>query len=148
MCPSCSAQGLKPIGDGKFKCQYCDAIVVKQSVNCPTCGLINSTGDENCFNCGEPLTIIGQIMSRHTGDDQPLRLKQMRSQASALKERDAEPSRRRMEKFQETDRRREQSVYEAMEAQKVSNRRISTVLLAVAGLFILFVIVFTVLYLN
>ncbi len=87
-------------------------------------------------------------MSRHTGDDQPLRLKQMRSQASALKERDAEPSRRRMEKFQETDRRREQSVYEAMEAQKVSNRRISTVLLAVAGLFILFVIVFTVLYLN
>ena len=87
-------------------------------------------------------------MSRHTGDDQPFRLKQMRSQAAAIKERDAEPSRRRMKKFQEIDQRREQAINEAMDAQKIYNRRISTVLLAVAGLFILFVIVFTVLYLN
>lgn len=143
-CPTCSSEDLKLIGDRKWECQSCGAIVVEEPIYCPTCGHGNTSGVEICTNCEEPLTIISQIMTRHTGNSEPHRLKQIRSQASALKERDIEPSRRRMEKFQEIDRRREQAVAEAREAQKIYHRRISIVLLAIASVFVLFVIAFVI----
>lgn len=147
-CPTCSSKDLKLVDNREWECQSCGAILVEEPLYCPICGHGTTSGIEICTNCGEPLSIISQIMTRHTGNSEPYRLKQIRSQAQALKERDIEPSRRRMEKFQQIDRRREQAIAEAREAQAIYHRRISKVLLAIASMFILFVIAFVIMYLN
>lgn len=82
-------------------------------------------------------------MTMQSDHSQPFRLKQARSQASAIKEREERGSQRRMEEFQEIDRRREQALAEAQEAQKVHQRRVSTVLFIIAGLFVIFIALYT-----
>jgi len=83
----------------------------------------------------------------HSGNSQPFKLKQVRSQASALKEREEFASQHRMKTLQEIDRRREQNLAEAQEAQKAHQRRVSTIMLVIAGLFIFFIALFAAIFL-
>lgn len=138
-CPQCSTPGLEVADDGTIDCPNCGILQASRHKVCPACGHENIFNAENCIVCGEPLTIVSQIMIMQSDHNQPFRLKQVRSQASAIKEREERASQNRMEAFQEIDRRREQVLAEAQEAQKVYQRRVSTVMFIIAGLFVVFI---------
>ena len=138
-CPKCSAPDLEVTDNGTIDCPNCGILQTGRLNVCPACGHENSLSAENCIVCDEPLTIVCQIMIMQSDHSQPFRLKQIRSQASAIKEREERASQQRMEAFQEIDRRREQALAEAQEAQKVHQRRVSTVMFIIAGLFVIFV---------
>ena len=138
-CPKCSTPDLEVAEDGTIDCPNCGILQTDRLKVCPACGHENAFNAENCLVCEEPLTIVSQIMIMQSDHSQPFRLKQVRSQASAIKEREERASQRRMEAFQEIDRRREQAVTEAQEAQKAYQKRVSTIVFIIAGLFIIFV---------
>jgi len=142
-CPNCSTPGLEVTDDGTIDCPNCGILQVGGLKVCPACGHENILNAENCIVCEEPLTILSQIMTMQSDHSQPFRLKQARSQASAIKDREERGSQRRMQAFQEVDRRREQALAEAQEAQKVHQRRVSTVLFIIAGLFVIFIALYT-----
>jgi hypothetical protein len=141
-CPKCSTPGLEVTDDGTIDCPNCGILQTGRLKLCPACGHENPFNAESCIVCDEPLTIVSQIMIMQSDHNQPFRLKQVRSQASAIKEREERASQHRMEAFQEIDRRREQALAEAQEAQKVYQRRVSTVMFIIAGLFVIFVALF------
>ena len=138
-CPNCFTPGLEVTDDGTIDCPNCGILQAGRHKVCPACGHENSIHAENCIVCEEPLTIVSQVMRMHSNHSQPFRLKQVRSQASAIKEREERASQSRMEAFQEIDRRREQALAKAQEAQKAYQRRVSTVMFIIAGLFVIFV---------
>lgn len=138
-CPNCSTPGLEVTDDGTINCPNCGILQAGQLKVCPACGHENILNAEYCIACEEPLTILSQIMIMQSDRSQPFRLKQVRSQASAIKEREERNSQRRMERFQEIDRRREQALAEAQEVQKMHQRRVSTVMFIIAGLFVIFI---------
>ena len=131
--------------DGTIVCPNCGILQINQRKVCPACGHENISNAENCHVCEEPLTIVSQIMIMQSDHNQPFRLKQIRSQASAIKEREELASQRRMEALQEIDRRREQALAEAQEAQKTYQSRISTIVFIIAGLFVVFIALYIIL---
>ena len=141
-CPNCSTPGLEVTDDGTIDCPNCGILQASGLKVCPACGHENILNAENCIVCEEPITILSQILTMQSDHSQPFRLKQARSRASAIKEREERGSQRRMEAFQEIDRRREQALAETQEAQKVHQRRVSTVLFIIAGLFVIFIALF------
>ena len=146
-CPNCSTPDLEVTNGGTIDCPNCGIIQVGEPKVCPVCSHENIYNTEICVVCGEPLTIVSQIIVMHSGSRQPFRLKQVRSQASALKEREEFASQHRMKTLQEIDRRREQNLAEAQETQKAHQRRVSTIMLIIAGLFIISIALFAAIFL-
>jgi len=62
-------------------------------------------------------------MDRHTGEQAPLWLKQVRAQASELKAREMEASQVRAQRFQELDRIRIEAEKKVIAEQKVRDRK-------------------------
>ncbi len=108
------------------------------TVTCPVCGQDNSEEAHRCTHCGEPLTMFGQVMSRHDGAGTPMRLNQARAQAPALQEQGHKGSEARMGSLEAVDRRRMEAQREAAARQAEKDRRI---LLVSAGAFTLLLIV-------
>ena len=142
-CPACSAPGLEAASEGKLTCVYC-GFTIPINVNiCPACGHVNDFGLETCTKCGEPLSLLAQIMTRH-GSDQPYKLQQVRRQAPQIKEREARESQKRMDAFQAIDQRRKAAEAEAKKAQEEYSRKVSTIVLFIIPIFIAFVILLVV----
>ncbi len=143
-CPACTAPGLEVSPTGRLTCSYCGTDITGAFILCPVCGHLNSHGEENCGSCGEPLSLLAQVMIRHEGRNQPYRLQQVRTQASALKEREARESEKRMEALQAIDQRRQAVEAEAKEAQEAYQRKISRIVLLIIPIFIVIIILLVV----
>lgn len=105
---------------------------------CPVCGQDNLEEAHRCASCGEPLTMFGQVMSRHDGAGTPMRLNQSRVQAPALQEQGLKGSEARMGSLEAVDRRRVEAQREAAARQAQKDRGI---LLVSVGAFALLLIV-------
>lgn len=143
-CPACTAPGLEVSPDGRLTCSYCGSTLPGESIVCPACGHVNAYDVETCRSCGEPLSLLAQVMIRHEGRDQPYRLQQVRTQAPALKERESRESGKRMEVLQAIDQRRHAAEAEAKEAQEAYQRKISRIVLLIIPIFIVFIILLVV----
>jgi hypothetical protein len=98
---------------------------------------------ESCSNCGEPLTIVSQVISRQGSQLKSQRLEQMRSRAGAIQEEARVSSDARMAEFMEVDRRRIKGEHEALRAQQEHDRRLFRNLAIGMGVFLLLIAVAT-----
>jgi hypothetical protein len=87
-------------------------------VLCPSCGGVNAADEDACAACGRSLTLVDQVLDRHTGGRTPGFLASAREQAPALKESELRASEARFQEFVEIDRARE-----AAQAAKAAERR-------------------------
>ncbi len=107
-------------------------------VICPVCHSENPDDAHRCTYCGEPLTMFGQVISRHDGASSPMRLFQARVQAPGLKEQGQRGSAERMGSLEAIDRKRMEAQREASERQAAKDRRI---LIISAGSFVVLLLV-------
>ena len=125
VCPSCHATDLTHEVDA-WRCQQCGMVFNPPSVACPNCGAINAPDDDACTSCGRSLTLVDQVLDRHTSARTPGFLAAAREQASTLKETEQRASEARHQEFVEIDRRREA----AQAAQELARRKSDRALLA------------------
>lgn len=98
---------------------------------------------ETCSICGEPLTIVGRVISRQGSQTKSQRLEQMRSRAGVLKEEARVSSEVRMAEFVEIDRRRIEREREESYVQKLRDRLLFRNVAIGLGVFLLIVVVVT-----
>jgi hypothetical protein len=98
-------------------------------VLCLSCGGVNAAEVDACAACGRSLTLVDQVLDRHTSARTPSFLTSARDQAPALKESELRSSDARFQEFVEIDRRREQA-----QAVKEAERRKSDRALVATGI--------------
>lgn len=94
-------------------------------VLCPSCGGVNSPEADSCTACGRSLTLVDQVLDRHSSPRAPGFLASAWDQAPALKESELRASEARFQEFVEIDRVRE----EAQAAKEAERRKSDQVLL-------------------
>jgi hypothetical protein len=143
-CPACTAPGLVDLSPNVLACPYCDSTFQHDLLTCPACRALNEPQAEYCEKCGEPLTLVSQVMLRHSGAGvEPLRLRQSRARAAELKERGEQASARRMHELQEIDRRREETVAKAEADRTRLQKKALSLAITIGFLFILFIVILT-----
>lgn len=138
-CPICNKAILRTVSPGILTCDYCHARIVRGQLRCRACQTLNPIGTESCSNCGEPLTIVSQVISRQGSPSKSQRLEQMRSRAGAIQEEARVSSDARMAEFMEVDRRRIEGEHEALLAQQEHDRRLFRNLAIGMGVFFLLI---------
>jgi ribosomal protein S27AE len=123
-CAACTAPALIADDEGNFDCGYCGTHFVTERTECPACGELNPKGADDCFNCGEPLSIVASVIDRQGSTGNPLWIRRLQSQVAALKESEARASEDRFEEFVEIDRRRKAAEEQAYARQKQTDRNI------------------------
>jgi len=124
-CPECGA-ATEPVDDsGAQRCPACGLVSGIAELPCPACGVAVSLQSEACPACGEPLTLFGQVMSRHDGRGRaPVWLSQARGRAADIRRDEDAASRRRFETLEAIDRRRIQAEEQAARTQTRKDRRV------------------------
>jgi hypothetical protein len=107
------------------------------------CSQPNALGSDRCQSCQEPLTTIGQVLSRHTPNRQARFLEQARSRASAIKQSEAAASERRLTRLQDVDLQRERAQLKASQEAKAREKRMLSTTLAIAAVLILAILITT-----
>lgn len=128
VCPSCHAIDLAPQDDA-WRCLQCGMQFDLPLALCPSCGGVNAAEDDACAACGRSLTLVDQVLDRHTNARTSGFLTSARDQAPALKESELRSSDARFQEFVEIDRRREQA-----QAVKEAERRRSDRALVATGI--------------
>lgn len=139
LCPNCDHAALTQASSGILLCGNCGAHIVQGRLQCPACQSINELGVEMCAACGEPLTIVGRVLSRQGLQTRSQRLEQMRFRNEAIKEEERLSSDVRMSGFVEIDRRRIEAEHESLLAQQALDKRLFRNVAIGLGLFLLFV---------
>ena len=122
-CPICEQAELVPDELNRFYCPACGYMPDKEILRCTACGQENALSQSHCTKCGAPLSTFRQVMDRHTGEQAPLWLKQIRAQASEIKAREMKASETRAQRFQELDRIRIEAEHKAIEEQKLRDQQ-------------------------
>ncbi|MGD2251589.1 MAG: hypothetical protein PVF70_01595 [Anaerolineales bacterium] len=138
-CPICSEALAETTAEGVFECQQCGA----QLALCPICNQPNALESDRCLSCKEPLTTIGQVLSRHTADRKALFLEQARYRANAIKQSEAAASERRLTRLYDIDSQRERTQAKASQEAKAREKSMLSTTLAVAAVFILAIVIAT-----
>jgi hypothetical protein len=136
-CLACTAPGLELVAKGVLKCQYCASSFRGLPLICPSCGWINTIQAESCPDCGEPMTVITQVISRQDKSGGPRWLERVQSQAEEIKKSEEIASRDRLQKLQEIDRKREEAIAE----EKVRRSKDDRFFLILIGSAVLIVII-------
>ncbi len=138
-CLACTAPGLELVAKGVLKCQYCGSSFRGLPLVCPSCGWINTVEAESCPNCGEPMNVITQVISRQDRSRGPQFLARVRSQVEEIKKTEEIASQDRLQKLQEIDRKREDAI--AVEkARRSQDDRFFLILIA-SGVLIVIIII-------
>jgi hypothetical protein len=140
-CPACTAPGLMQNPSGGLTCEYCGSTFKGIPLVCPSCGWINTTNADECPKCGEPMNVIAQVFSRQGPRRTPLWLHRAQSQAGELKEEGEQTSSLRLQRFQEIDRVREESIREEDERQTRRNQQVFTAALIFTLIIILIILI-------
>jgi Fe2+ transport system protein B len=98
---------------------------------------------ETCSICGEPLTIVGRVISRQGSQTKSQRVQQMRARAGAIQEEARISSDARMAEFVEIDRQRIEREHEQSYARQLRDRQLFRNVAIGLGLFLLFVAIVT-----
>lgn len=106
VCPACTAPALFESGKGQLSCPYCRSTYRGKPLICPACDRINEELSDVCLNCGEPMTVVAQVLRRGGSGGSPRWLELSHTQANKLKAEGERTSAERMREFQEIDRRR------------------------------------------
>ncbi|NIM92549.1 MAG: hypothetical protein GTO18_02380 [Anaerolineales bacterium] len=139
-CPSCGAPGLIQTQSGGLHCHYCHSSFKGKPYLCPSCGWINFKNEESCPKCGEPLTVVSQVMRRQDVSGTPSWLERSQSQASDLKDHEEKASQRRLSKLIEIDRRREDALAEEAARRAQRDRKLFTYVFLFGIIFITIII--------
>ena len=123
-CPACTAPELISDREGNFDCPYCGTHFVVERTQCPACGTLNEKGADDCYNCGEPLSIVASVIDRQGTTGRLLWIRRLQSQVADLKQSEERASADRFEEFAEIDRRRMQAEAEAFARQQQTDRNI------------------------
>jgi len=116
-----------------------------QPIRCPVCGWQNPRRSEVCANCGEPLTMIGRVLTRQGTAGPPPWLSRVRSRAGGLKEQEARASELRMEQLLDIDRRRHLDDARTLARQRATERQVVLVVGVGAGVLAFIVVALVVL---
>jgi hypothetical protein len=135
-CPNCTAPGLILVTKGELSCSYCGSSFKGIPLICPSCSWINAIEAESCPNCGEPLNVIAQVISRQDTMGGPQWLRRVQSQAGEIKSTEEQASQVRLQKLQEIDRKREEAIAEQKDQQSKEDRLLFT-LVVVIGLVVI-----------
>ena len=143
-CPVCDAPDAK-IAQGNFECAYCGSILPHNILICPSCRNPNPLESDNCAACGEPLTLVSQVMIRHTDREAgPYRLRQAREQAARIKESEERASQIRIHDLEESDRRRIQAARNAEIERKKEQATLFKITFVIVLIFLLTVLILTI----
>jgi hypothetical protein len=143
-CPVCNAPDVI-IKNELFECPYCGSIQPHNMLICPSCREPNPPESEECLACGEPLTLISQVMMRHSNlDSGPYRLRQAREQAARIKEIEEHESQKRIHDLEETDRKRIQAAREAEMARRKEQSQLLKITFVIILIFLLAILILTV----
>lgn len=140
-CPACTSPGLLSVRGGGFRCDYCGTVFLVQPIRCPACGWENPRRSELCANCGEPLTMVAQVLTRQGTTGMPIWLGRVRNRAGDLKAQEARASEKRMERLMEIDRRRQLEDARQLARQRANDRRMVLVVGLALGVFGIVVLV-------
>jgi hypothetical protein len=143
ICPNCNVAALRSESQGVLICGYCHARIVQGQLECPSCQSLNPFGMETCSICGEPLTIVGRVISRQGSQTKSQRVQQMRARAGAIQEEARISSDARMAEFVEIDRQRIEREHEQSYARQLRDRQLFRNVAIGLGLFLLFVAIVT-----
>ncbi len=99
-----------------------------QPSTCPSCGHYNPQGEEDCLNCGEPLSVVARVLTRQGNIGPPFWMRQLRSRVADLKHQEALASEQRYEQLQAIDRRRISAEAEAHARQQAKDRQMMLIL--------------------
>jgi hypothetical protein len=120
-----------------MECQYCGTSFKV----CPSCRHANGLHIEICTFCGEPLTIISQVIARHESPRvNPRWLRQTRAKAASIKASEESASLERMDAIMEIENRREEALAREHARRQVQDRRILTIMLVLGVSFVTFVV--------
>lgn len=108
---------------------------------CPSCSSANQYGVDACVQCGEPMSLFWQVLSRHANPSQSLRLEQIRSQADKIKTEAFAASQERYAQFEDIDRRRLQAEREDKLARAAQDRQLFLTVGIALGFFAIIIIV-------
>ncbi|MBN2555141.1 MAG: zinc ribbon domain-containing protein [Anaerolineales bacterium] len=123
-CPQCQQATLVRDERGHWVCPACGYRIQLETFFCSECGAENPIAAQVCIQCGQSLSTFRQVMDRHTGEQlSPLWLKQVRAQASSLKEQARMASEERSLRFEEIDQRRIESERIAKERQALREKK-------------------------
>ena len=111
-CPACTAPGLMMVQKGMLRCSYCGSSFNGIPLICPTCGWINNIEAEKCPNCGEPLSVIAQVIGRRDSREGLQWRTRVQSQLGEMRAEEEQASQLRMQALHEVDQKREASFAE------------------------------------
>jgi RNA polymerase subunit RPABC4/transcription elongation factor Spt4 len=135
-CPACGSTQLNALEGRTFACQNCGNHF--DIGLCPACGSLVAEGLEACPTCGRALTLLPQVISRHTDPRVPQWLADVRGRAEAIKITSAAASDARMQVFDDIDRKRVAHNHEQAAQRRGADRVVLGLSLAVsAGILLL-----------
>ena len=146
ICPICTEPQLVSPQPGVLECQYCHARIVNGLLICPSCKRATQIGGEQCNSCGEPLSVVGAVISRQISRSASQRLDQMRGQAGEIKAKAEKHSRARMSEFTDIDQRRIRAERQAATEQKIRDQSILRYTAIGAGIFMLIVAIISLIF--
>jgi ssDNA-binding Zn-finger/Zn-ribbon topoisomerase 1 len=142
-CPACTAPGLIQVDKRELKCSYCGSSFNGIPLICPSCGWINNIEAEDCPNCGEPLSVIAQVIRRQDKDGGPQWMKRVQSQLGEMRSAEERASQLRLQTFHELDQQREDAIAEQKTRQAKSERTLFTLTATILLVMIVIIIIFT-----
>lgn len=134
-CPACTAPDLVQLSKFELQCSYCRSSITGKPLLCPACGWINNNDEDVCPDCGEPLNVVAQVISRQDRSGTPQWLSRVQSQARQIKSEEETASRKRYKALEEIDRRRMEANRKDMLKQREQDKGI------LIGVVVVFVVV-------
>jgi hypothetical protein len=140
-CPACTAPRLIVVQKGELKCSYCGSSFRGVPLICPSCGWINTIEAEDCPVCGEPLTVVAQVIHRQDTSGGPQWMKRVQSQLGEMRSAEEQASQIRLKALQEIDHSREKALAEQKEQQSKADRTLFASMTIIGILIILSLII-------
>lgn len=160
-CAGCGAPALVDQGDGTVQCDYCGSAYAHPERVCPKCQTISELTDLDCPACGQPLRglcpscdalnpleaqtcrrcgasldLLAHVAGRVATTSADL-IYQRSAEADALKRREEEASRARLEQMWQRDHERQ----ERLAASRLKQQQQEKILSAVAAILLIVIIV-------
>jgi len=142
-CPACDSEDIAINEQGSLECLQCGHKWEISSTICPRCGSRNPGDAETCVRCGEALDVVDRLLSKHPSNSEPYFLREARSRAPDLKQREESASQQRLETLKEIDRRRLEALREAQYLQRQKERQTLTTTFWILAAMVLIIVVAT-----
>jgi len=130
-CLACTAPDLVQLSKFELQCSYCKSSFTGKPLLCPACGWINNNDEDICQDCGEPLNVVAQVISRQGQSGTPRWWSRVQSQAGEIKSQEEAASQKRYAALEEIDRRRMEANRKDLEKQRERDKGILIVVVVI-----------------